>query len=291
VTYSIVARDGDSGELGVGVQTKAFAVGRVVPWAAPGVGAVATQAYSERSYGPLALELLTAGRTAEDALRGLVAADPSSEVRQVAIVDAGGRAAAHTGEHCIPETGHVVGDGFSAQANMMASDAVWPAMAEAFGATRGTLARRLLAALDAAESAGGDFRGRRTAALLVVSGERAGPTWAGRVVDLRVDDHPEPLAELERLLALEDAYRRLGEIDEGVTAEEVEAAARAAGVDEEDILWFAVARAARAGDLDEARRRLRPLVARNARWESAWHAVAAMSNTAEDDRRSTISRR
>jgi uncharacterized Ntn-hydrolase superfamily protein len=289
MTYSIVARDDETGELGVGVQTKAFAVGRVVPWAVAGVGVVATQAYSERSYGPLALELLEAGRTAEEALRGLVAADARSDVRQVAIVDADGRAAAHTGEHCIPEAGHLVGQAYSAQANMMASADVWPSMAEAFSTARGTLARRLLAALVAAEAAGGDFRGRRTAALLVVSGERAGPSWAGRAVDLRVDDHPEPVAELERLLGLEEAYGRLGEVESAVSEEDVEAAARAAGVDEDDILWFAVVRAARAGDLDEARLRLQSLVARNGRWESAWHAIATLS-ASEGEQPSTIRR-
>ncbi|MBD0328852.1 MAG: DUF1028 domain-containing protein [Thermoleophilia bacterium] len=276
VTYSLVARDAETGQLGVGVQTKAFAVGRTVPWALAGVGAVATQSVSERSYGPLGLALLDAGRAPDEALRGLLAADALAEVRQVAIVDAEGQVATHTGAGCIPEAGHVAGEGFSAQANMMRSAEVWPAMAEAFTAAEGTLARRLLAALDAAEAAGGDFRGRRTAALLVVGGERTGAPWDAEVVDLRVDDHPEPLEELRRLLDLEEAYRRLGSHSGDLPDEEL-AAARSAGVGEADLAWFAVSAAARAGDLEEARRRLEHLVAVEPRWQGAWAAVAALA--------------
>jgi uncharacterized Ntn-hydrolase superfamily protein len=275
VTYSIVGRDPGTGELGVGVQTKAFAVGRVVPWALRGVGAVATQSVSDPSYGPLGLELLEAGRTPEEALRGLLAADRLASVRQVAIVDAEGRVAVHTGADCIPDAGHVVGDGFSAQANMMASADVWPAAAEAFAGAAGTLARRLLAGLDAAESAGGDFRGMATAALLVVSGERSGPAWNGRVVDLRVDEHAEPLAELRRLLERDEAYGRL-RVAEGEIAEQDEEAARVAGVDEAELAWFRVAAAARTGDAEAARRRFDELVALDRRWEGARAAVAAL---------------
>jgi uncharacterized Ntn-hydrolase superfamily protein len=283
VTYSIVARDGETGDLGVAVQTRAFSVGRTVPWALPGVGAVATQAFSERSYGPLGLELLQAGRTPEQTLRALVAADEQAEARQVGIVDAAGRAAAHTGEACIPECGHTVGDGFAVQANMMRSAEVWPAMAEAYtSAGRGdgdgdgevTLARRLLDALDAAEAAGGDFRGGQSAAILVVAGERSSAPWDGRISDLRVDDHAEPLAELRRLLDLEEAYGRLNRV-RGEVPEEEANRARAAGVAEDNLEWFAVAAAWRAGDLDEARRRLARLLARDPRWEASWHVLAS----------------
>jgi uncharacterized Ntn-hydrolase superfamily protein len=283
VTYSIVARDAETGDLGVAVQTRAFAVGRTVPWALPGVGAVATQAFSERSYGPLGLELLQAGRTPERTLLALVAADEHGEARQVGIVDAAGRAAAHTGEACIPECGHTVGDGFAVQANMMRSTEVWPAMAEAYtAAARGdadgdgevTLARRLLATLDAAEAAGGDFRGRQSAALLVVAGERSTAPWEGRISDLRVEDHPEPLAELRRLLDLEEAYRRLNRV-RGEVPEEEANRARAAGVAEDNLEWFAVAAAWRAGDLEEARRRLERLLARDPRWEASWQVLAS----------------
>jgi uncharacterized Ntn-hydrolase superfamily protein len=281
VTYSIVARDAETGELGVAVQTRAFSVGRTVPWALPGVGAVATQAFSERSYGPLGLKLLQAGRIPEKALLALVAADEHGETRQVGIVDAEGRAAAHTGESCIPECGHTVGDGFAVQANMMRSTEVWPAMAEAYtSAGRGdgdgemTLARLLLAALDAAEAAGGDFRGRQSAALLVVAGERSTAPWDGRVSDLRVEDHPEPLAELRRLLDLEEAYRRLNRV-RGEVPEEEANRARDAGVSEDNLEWCAVAAAWRAGDLEEARRRLGRLLARDPRWEASWQVLAS----------------
>ncbi len=273
MTYSIVARDAETGDLGVAVQTKAFAVGRTVPWAAPGVGAVATQAFSERSYGPLGLELMGAGRSPEEALRGLVAADPRGPIRQVAMVDAAGEVAAHTGEACIPEAGHVLGDGFSVQANMMRSAEVWPAMAEAFVGAQGTLARRLLAALDAGEAAGGDFRGKRTTAMLVVSGERSGRPWDERVVDLRVDEHAEPLVELRRLLDVEEAFRRLDALGADVPDEEVESL-RAAGVDEDELHWHAAAAAWRSGDHEEARRLFEPLLALDPRWEAAWAALA-----------------
>jgi uncharacterized Ntn-hydrolase superfamily protein len=269
MTYSLVARDSATGELGVAVQTKAFAVGSVVPWAESGVGAVATQSFSERSYGPLGLELMRAGRPPDLALAALVTADARQQVRQVGMVDAQGRAAAHTGDCCIAEAGHVTGDGFSAQANMMASAEVWPAMAEAYVAATGSFAERLLSALDAGEAAGGDFRGRRTAAMLVVGGQPSGRPWDDRVIDLRVDDHEEPLAELRRLVQLSEAYRRLGTLDGEVSAEEIERA-RAAGVREDDLEWYAVTAAWRGGDLPGARRRLDALIARNPRWEGAW---------------------
>src|SRR5215212_6385180 len=194
VTYSIVARDGETGDLGVAVQTRFFAVGQTVPWAKPGVGAVATQAFADRRYGALGIELLAAGRSPSQALDELTAADAEAHVRQVGILAADGRAAAHTGRDCVPSAGHVTGDGFTVQANMMRSDEVWPAMAEAFTAARGALHWRLLAALDAAEAAGGDFRGRQSAAVLVVRGEPSERPWDDKLLELRADDHPDPLA-------------------------------------------------------------------------------------------------
>ncbi len=272
MTYSLVARDPATGELGVAVQTKAFAVGSVVPWAEAGVGAVATQSFAERSYGPLGLELLRAGRSPDDALAGLVRADPQERVRQVGMVDAQGRAAAHTGELCIAEAGHESGEGFSAQANMMASADVWPALAQGYGEARGSFAERLLAALDAAESAGGDFRGRRTAALLVVAGTPSGRPWDDRVVDVRVDDHDDPLPELRRLVRLSEGYRRMSGLAGEVDAAEIEQA-RAAGVREDDLEWYVVTAAWRGGDLEAARYRLDALLARSPRWEGAWELL------------------
>jgi uncharacterized Ntn-hydrolase superfamily protein len=265
VTYSIVARDPRTGELGVAVQSRAFGAGSGVGWALPGVGAVATQAFSERSYGPLGLELLQAGKTPELALAGLVAADPESAVRQVAMVDAEGRTAVHTGEECIPDAGHQTGDGYTVQANMMRSAGVWPAMAEAFEASSGSLARRLLAALDAAEAAGGDWRGQQAAGLLVVSAD-AKP-WE-RVSDLRVDDHPEPLRELRRLLDLEEGYRALMRSDDRAVA------ARAGGLSELDVRWAQIVDAGQAGDVARARELLSPLVANEPRWADFVQALA-----------------
>jgi uncharacterized Ntn-hydrolase superfamily protein len=206
-TYSIVARDPKTGELGVAVQSHWFSVGSLVTWAEPGVGAVATQSIVEVSYGPLGLERMRSGKSAPDALKELLAADPQRDVRQVAMIDAQGRVAAWTGPSCIPEAGDVQGEQFSAQANLMASAKVWPAMKKAFESASGDLADRLLAALDAAEAAGGDIRGRQSAALLIVKGERTDAPWSGKLFDLRVEDHPWPLKELRRLVAVQRAYR------------------------------------------------------------------------------------
>ena len=205
-TYSIVARDADSGQLGVAVQSHYFSVGSVVTWAEAGVGAVASQAFSDPAYGKLGLDLMRARKSAPDALAGLLAADPMKEVRQVAMVDALGRVAAHTGSTTIPEAGHIVGDGFSVQANMMLKNTVWPAMAEAYRSTRGALVDRFLAALDAAEAEGGDIRGRQSAAILIVEAKSTGRSWIDTIFDLRVDDAAEPLTEIRRLVDVRRAY-------------------------------------------------------------------------------------
>ena len=213
VTYSIVARDPNTGELGVAVQSHYFQVGPVVPWALAGVGAVATQSQVNISYGTLGLELLQAGFTPEQTLKALTAGDPGADLRQAALVDAQGRAAAHTGSRCIPAAGHATGDGFSCQANLMDRDTVWGAMAETFVKTGGRLAERMMVALEAAEAEGGDIRGRQSAAMLVVSGKPTGRPWEDRVIDLRVEDSPEPLAELRRLLRMRSAYDSDAEAD------------------------------------------------------------------------------
>lgn len=210
MTYSIVARDSQTGELGVAVQSHWFSVGPQVPWARPGVGAVATQANVRRAYGPEALELLASGVGARDVLARLTAADPGAAGRQVAIVDASGAVAAHTGSACMAFAGHVTGDQVSCQANIMANASVWPSMLGAFSTAAGPLASRLLAALDAAEAAGGDIRGRQSAALLVVPAEGE---WWETSVSLRVEDHPDPLVELRRLYELHRAYELAGRGD------------------------------------------------------------------------------
>ena len=178
MTYSLVARDPETGELGVAVQSRSFGTGRVVPWAAAGVGAVATQSFGERSYGPLGLGLMRGGAAPAAALAELVAADELRDFRQVAFVDAQGRTASHTGSACIPASGSRAGEGFSAQGNMLRSDEVWDAAADGLERAAGSLAERLLAGLDAAEAAGGDFRGRQAGAILVVAAE--GPGEIGR---------------------------------------------------------------------------------------------------------------
>jgi uncharacterized Ntn-hydrolase superfamily protein len=215
-TYSIVARDPATGELGVAVQSHWFSVGAIVPWAESGVGAVATQSFVEPSYGYKGLQLMKDKYAARDAMAKLVAADAQNDVRQVAFVDASGRVAAYTGPKCIPGAGHVIGKGYSTQANLMLTHDVPDAMAKAFEAATGPLAERMLAALDAGQAAGGDIRGRQSAAILVVRDKPSAKPWTDRLVDLRVDDDPQPLVELRRLLVLHRAYECMNRGDEAV---------------------------------------------------------------------------
>lgn len=225
-TYSIVARDPETGEMGVAVQSHWFSVGSIVTWAEAGVGAVATQSFVEPSYGPLGLQLMRTGRSAPDALKALVTTDADEAVRQVAMVDAQGRVAAHTGSRAIYAAGHHVGDGYSTQANMMENPTVWDAMARAFESTQGDLADRLLAALEAAEEEGGDIRGRQSAAMIVVSGTSTGKAWVDRKFDLRMEDHPTPVPELRRLVRLQRAYNALNEGDGLMTLGDTDGAMR-----------------------------------------------------------------
>jgi uncharacterized Ntn-hydrolase superfamily protein len=205
-TYSIVAIDKKSGEMGVAVQSHWFSVGSVVTWAEAGVGVVATQAFVEVSYGPLGLALMKGGKTPQQALKSLLATDPRPEVRQLAMLDTRGRVAAHTGRKCLPEAGHITGRGFSAQGNIMRSRRVWKAMASTFRKSKGSLAERLLVSLESAERAGGDLRGRQSAALLVVKVKGDSMPWQSKVVDIRVEDNPQPLVELRRLLRIHQAF-------------------------------------------------------------------------------------
>ena len=198
-TYSIVARDAETGELGVAVQSHWFSVGSIVIWAEPGVGAVATQSFVEPEYGPLGLHLMRSGKNASQALDALIGIDKHANVRQVGMVDANGSVANYTGEKAIVEYCDRVGDGFAVQANLMWKSTVCDAMATAYESASGDLGERLMAALEAGEGEGGDIRGKQSAALLVVSGDRNQPAWGGRVFDLRVEDHSEPLVELRRL--------------------------------------------------------------------------------------------
>jgi uncharacterized Ntn-hydrolase superfamily protein len=281
MTYSIVARDPDTGELGVAVQSCWFSVGSVVTWARAGVGAVATQAMVEVAYGPRCLELLEGGADAAHALDKAWAADPGNVVRQVAVVDASGGVTGRTGELCIDHAGDRQGDGYSVQANMMASERVWPAMAETFEAARGSLPHRLLASLRAAEAAGGDARGRMSAAMVVVDGERRHQPWEGVVVDVRVDHHPQPLDELARLLdtagAFHDCDRGETALFEGDPAAALAAADRGLGVlpDEGNLHLLRAGALLMSGRVEEGLAEARELVAANSSWAVVLRSVAA----------------
>ncbi|MEE9295922.1 MAG: DUF1028 domain-containing protein [Phycisphaerae bacterium] len=226
-TYSIVARDKKNGQFGVAVQSHWFSVGPVVPWAEAGVGAVATQSLVKISYGPKGLALMRQGSSAQQALDTLLADDPRRDVRQVAMIDSQGRVATHTGSNCIEAAGHYIGDNYSVQANLMLNDSIVPAMREAYESAKGDLADRMLAALAAAQSAGGDIRGRQSAAILVVSGERETEPWQGRIMELRVEDHPNPVKELKRLVGLHRAYQHSNRGDELVEKGRIDDAMRA----------------------------------------------------------------
>ena len=257
-TYSIVARDAATGQLGVAVQSHWFSVGSIVSWAAPGVGAVATQSFVEVSYGPLGLELMRAGKSAEQALRALLAGDEHTDVRQVAMVDAQGVVAVHTGENAIIEACDHQGDGYSVQANLMLKATVCDAMVGAYESTEGDLAERLMAALEAAQAQGGDIRGKQSAALLVVSGDRSLPAWSGRIFDLRIEDHLEPVKEMRRLLTVARAYNYMNAGDEFMTRGEVARAVEAYGAaealapDNHEMVFWHAATLADVGRVDEA---------------------------------------
>ncbi len=271
-TYSIVARDEYSGEMGVAVQSHWFSVGSIVAWGEAGVGVVATQSLVEASYGPQGLLLMRAGVPAQAALDALLAADEGREVRQIAMLDANGRIGVHTGGRCIAEAGHESGHGFSAQANMMASSTVWSAMAEAFRSGSGDLAERLMLALEAAQAEGGDLRGQQSACLLVVGGERSEKPWQGVKVNLRVEDHPQPLSELRRLLHVHRAYEKMNEGDARLAAGEMEAAmqayqsAAAMLPENEEILFWQAVTLADIGRTAEALSLFRDIFRRNPAW-------------------------
>ncbi len=271
-TFSIVARDPVTGDLGVAVQSHWFSVGSVVPWAEAGVGAIATQSFVDPSYGKLGLELMRNGKTAPETLQALLGADEGREVRQVAMIDRRGNVNAWTGKNDIQAAGQIVGKNFSVQANLMLNDKVWPAMAQAFEKTKGDLANRMLAALDAAQAAGGDIRGRQSAAIIVVTGKPTGQAWKDRIFDLRVDDSPEPLKELRRLVVLQRAYNHMNAGDLAVEKKDNEGALREYGAAEklvpnsaEMIYWHAVA-LVNMGRVDESLPLFRKVFATEPNW-------------------------
>lgn len=205
-TFSIVARDAETGEMGVAVQSHWFSVGSIVAWGEAGVGVIATQSFVNPSFGQRGLELLKTGKTAQEVVDILIASDEGRDVRQLAIVDSKGNSASYTGAKCISEAGNIIGDNYSVQANMMLNNTVWDAMSKAFENSKGPLAERLITALEAAQNEGGDIRGKQSACLLVVRGTPTGNIWEDRLIDLRVEDNPNPIIELKRLLKVHRAY-------------------------------------------------------------------------------------
>lgn len=271
-TYSIVARDATTGNLGVAVQSHWFSVGSIVTWAEAGVGAIATQSFVDPAYGPRGLELMKSGLSAEQALDALLLVDEGRDVRQVAFVDTDGNVAAHTGAKCIEAAADHVGNGFSVQANMMLNDKVVPAMANAYESTEGDLADRLMAALEAAQSVGGDIRGKQSAAMLIVKGASTGRSWTDRVLELRIEDHPTPIAELRRLLGVHRAYEHMNAGDLAVEHDDLELAMAEYGQAAEllpgnvEVQYWAAVTLATSGKLDEALPIFRTVFAADPNW-------------------------
>ena len=271
-TFSIVAYDSATGELGVGVQSHWFSVGSDVSWAEAGVGAVATQSFIEPRYGARGLALMESGKSPKEALEALLSEDPDREVRQVAFVDKAGRVAVHTGKMCIPAAGHRTGEGFSVQGNLLESSQVWEDMAEAFEGTKGPLAGRILAALEAGQKAGGDLRGRQSAALLVTRPRSQDEPWLNKTVDLRVEDHSEPIRELARLYDLRRAYDLANEGDGYLAGGQFEKAYEAYNAaleivpENDELLFWRGAMLHQAGRESEALADIKRAVEMNPRW-------------------------
>jgi len=257
-TYSIVARDAETGQLGVAVQSHWFSVGSMVSWAEPGVGAVATQSFIDPNYGPLGLQLMRAGKTAAEAQAALLVIDEHANVRQLGMIDANGVVANHTGDSAIADNCEIAGDNYTVQANMMWKPTVCEAMSAAFEAAEGDLAERMMIALEAAQGEGGDIRGKQSAAMIVVNNDRSLPPWGGRIIDLRVEDHAEPLVELRRLVTMNKAYNLMNAGDEYMMVGDIDSAVDAYGgaeamvPDSHEMIFWHAATLADAGKIDEA---------------------------------------
>jgi uncharacterized Ntn-hydrolase superfamily protein len=272
VTYSIIGHDRETGEIGIGVQSRWFHAAQDLAWIEPGVGAVCTQATLEPSYGPRGLELLRGGSSPARALEEISAEDAGRDSRQVAISDVDGNFAQHTGAGCVAAAGHLAGPNCCAQGNMLASESCWGSMVETFEATEGALAERLLAALDAAEREGGDARGKQSAGILIRPPQRTGVPWQDRVLELRVVDHPAPLPELRRLVAVKLAYDALeaaldaGEVGDMVAAAEHADAAQALAPEDDQIMFWRATLLIGAGRVDDARQAWEQAVRANPDW-------------------------
>jgi uncharacterized Ntn-hydrolase superfamily protein len=286
MTYSIVARDPETGRFAVAVQSHFLSVGPVVPWLEAGVGAIATQASVNISFGPIGLEMLRAGQSAAEVVASLTGGDERAAIRQLGVVDAEGRAAAHTGSECIPACGHHVGDGYTVQGNLLERDSCWPAMADAYetALTRGEpFVERLLLALEAAEREGGDVRGRQSAAIMVVDGEVRptrwrGRLWGGRLMDLRIEDHADPVPELRRIVTMQLAYD-LSDNDgdaarAGQSAADRYAQVRKLAPDAYELVFWTGLELATAGDIEAGRRELQIAFAADSRWRTTLQHLA-----------------
>ncbi len=273
-TYSIVARDPETGEMGVAVQSHWFSVGSIVAWGEAGIGVVATQSFVNPSFGPRGLELMKSGMTAEEALDLLIASDESREFRQLAILDAKGNVKAFTGNKCIEGAGHLIGNNYSVQANLMLNDLVPKAMAEAFEKTKGPLAERMVAAMEAAQNVGGDIRGQQSASILVVRGKSTGNLWEDRLIDLRVEDHLQPVDEIKRLLKVYRAYEHMNNGDYAVEKNDMELAMKeysaAMNMFPENLemkYWTAIA-LVNVGQLEKALPMFKDIFSKNENWKT-----------------------
>lgn len=282
MTYSIVARDPITGRFGVAVQSHAYTVGPIVPWLEAGVGAVATQATVNVSFGPVALEMLRNGWSAQRVAAALVAGDEQPEIRQFGIVDRDGNVAAHTGTDCILACGHVVGEGFTTQGNLLERDEVWQALAPAYEAALAEelpFSERLIRALEAAEAAGGDVRGSQSAAIVIVDAELRAAPWRGVFMDLRVEDHPDPVAELRRLVNLWEAQALLDDESDaakaGMSEEDRYAEARRRAPDFWELAYWTALDLARRGEMAAARREMSAAMAADPRWRTTLEHMAA----------------
>lgn len=281
MTYSIVARDPETGRFGVAVQSHYLGVGPVVPWLEAGVGAIATQASVNVAFGPTGLELLRAGSSAEQVVAALLAGDETPQVRQLGVVDAKGQAAAHTGTDTIPAAGHLVRDGFTVQGNLLASDTCWPAMAAAYEEALSAgepFVERLLRTLEAAEREGGDVRGRQSAAIMVVDASLQQAAWRGRLMDLRIEDHPDPVPELRRIVTVQLAYDLLNEEGDaakaGASEDERYAEARRMAPDAYELVFWMALEYAKRGDIEHARREMAVAVAADQSWRRTLEHLA-----------------
>ncbi|HET6745402.1 MAG TPA: DUF1028 domain-containing protein [Candidatus Limnocylindria bacterium] len=281
MTYSIVARDPQTGRFGIAVQSHYLGVGPVVPWLEAGVGAVATQASVNVSFGPIGLELLRSGQRAEQVVAALLAGDDNPQVRQVGVVDSEGGTAAHTGSDCILACGHLVRDGFTVQGNLLARDTCWPAMAAAYeaGLAEGVpFVERMLRAMEAAEREGGDVRGRQSAAIMVYAAEVQQAAWRGRLMDMRIEDHPDPVPELRRIVTLQLAYDLLNDEGDaakgGATADERYAEARRMAPDAYELVFWTALDLVKRGDMAGARREMAIAVAADESWRHTLEHLA-----------------